>query len=164
MATIETLIPDDEGNHLVVVLYFYDDIDKTATFQIPQEFSDLDIADININKLDLEKPLGLRAFFRMCRWLIAQFEMFPDSVFSFICSTDELETKRKDFRPELYRWNLFECLYSRFIPRLSALGVKSKDITVGPSGFQTYAKVFYRQKHAAIIHLVSEHLENKYLE
>ncbi len=39
METIETLIPDNEDNHLVVVLYFYDDNDKTGTFQIPQELS-----------------------------------------------------------------------------------------------------------------------------
>lgn len=51
METIETLIQDNEGNHLVVVLYFYDDNDKIGTFQIPQEFTGLDIADININKL-----------------------------------------------------------------------------------------------------------------
>ena len=30
--TIETLIPDNEGNHLVVVLYFYDDEDKEDSF------------------------------------------------------------------------------------------------------------------------------------
>ena len=36
MESIETIIPDNEGNHLVIVLSFYDDNDKTGTFQIPQ--------------------------------------------------------------------------------------------------------------------------------
>lgn len=38
MNTIETLIPDNKGNHLVVVLYFYDEIDKRHTFHIPEEY------------------------------------------------------------------------------------------------------------------------------
>lgn len=46
MESIETLIPDNEGNHLVVILYFYDDRDKADTFQIPSEFMGLSIADI----------------------------------------------------------------------------------------------------------------------
>ena len=50
MESIETIIPDNEGNHLVIVLSFYDDNDKTGTFQIPQEFVELDIADISIDK------------------------------------------------------------------------------------------------------------------
>ena len=31
METVETLIPDNEGNHLVVVLSFYEDSQKYAT-------------------------------------------------------------------------------------------------------------------------------------
>ncbi len=64
MDSTEILIPDNEGNHLVVVLYFYDDNDKADTFQIPQEFAELDIADININKLDPNNADGdcLRVF------------------------------------------------------------------------------------------------------
>ncbi|MDE5788348.1 MAG: hypothetical protein K2H79_07400 [Bacteroidaceae bacterium] len=56
METIETLIPDNEGNHLVVVLYFYDDEDKEASFHIPSDFTNIEIVDINIRKLDLEHP------------------------------------------------------------------------------------------------------------
>jgi len=164
MESVETLIPDNEGNHLVVVLYFYDDSDKADTFQIPQEFVGLDIADININKLDLCKPLGLRAFFEMCRWLLSQFLLYPNAVFSFICSTDPLETHHSDIPPEQCRWNLFECLYMRNKKRLSELGIHSKDISVGPEGYQTYAKVFYRDKHSPIIHLVAAHLDGKYAD
>lgn len=46
MESVDTLIPDNEGNHLVVVLTFYDEYQKTNTFQIPSEFTELEIADI----------------------------------------------------------------------------------------------------------------------
>ena len=95
METIETLIPDNEGNHLVVVLYFYDDEDK------------------------------------------------EDS-------------------PELYRWSLFDSLYKRYSEHLENIGIRHKDIIVGPNGFQTFARVFYRDKHASIIHFVTSHLNEKY--
>lgn len=58
MESVETLIPDNEGNHLVVVLNFYEDSQKADTFQIPPEFTELEIADIAIEKLYLDKPLG----------------------------------------------------------------------------------------------------------
>lgn len=164
MEIVETLIPDNEGNHLVVVLYFYDDSDKTATFQIPYEFTTLDIADININKLDLNKALNVRAFFDMCNWLLEQLLLYPNAVFSFICSTDSLDTRHTNIPPEQYRWNLFEKLYQRNHNKLLDLGIQSKNIIVGPDGYQTYARVFYRDKHAPIIHLVTAHLNNKYSE
>ncbi len=162
MESIETLIPDREGNYLVVVLSFYDRSDKTETFQIPPEFGDLDIADISIAKIELDKPLHLRAFHGMCRWLIEQFKIFPNAVFSFICSTDPLETHHTDIDPQEYRWDLFEYFYRRNREELNCMGVSAKDIIVGPEGFQTFAKVFYRETHAPIIHLVVDHLVNKY--
>lgn len=164
MDCVETLIPDGEGNHLVVVLTFYEDIEKTDTFRIPQEFSGLDIADISINKLDLDKPLHLRAFFRMCTWLVEQIQMYPNAVFSFICSTDELSTNHKDMAPEQYRWNLFEFFYTRCKTMLGKMGIESKEIIVGPEDYQTFARVFYRISHAPIIHLVVNHLTHKYSE
>jgi len=162
MVSVETIIPDNKGNHLVVVLYFYDDNDKTETFQIPKEFAELDIADVNINKLEIDKPLGLRAFFGMCQWLMEQFLLYPNAVFSFICSTDPLDVRHSDIRPEQYRWNLFELLFTRNKNRMSELGIHSKNIAVGPEGCQTYAKVIYRDKHLPIIHLVTAHLDSKY--
>ena len=162
METIETLIPDNEGNHLVVVLYFYDDDDKINSFQIPTEFSHVEIADININKINLDRPLKSRAFFRLCGWLIEQFLQYPNAIFSFICSTDPLDSRHQDIPPELYRWNLFEKLYERYRIKMVQLGVHSKDIIVGPEGFQTFAKVFYRGRHTPIIHLVTDHLSQKY--
>lgn len=162
MESVETIIPDNEGNHLVVVLSFYDDNDKVGTFQIPQEFDELDIVDIAINKLYIDTPLNLCAFFKMCRWLIEQFTIFPNAVFSFICSTDPLETHHENMASEQYRWNLFEYFYRRNIPKLTAMGIESKDIIVGPEGYQTFSRVFYRISHAPIINIVIEHLSNKY--
>ncbi len=69
MESIEAIIPDNEDNHLVVVLSFYDNNDKVGTFQIPEEFEDLDIADIAINKLYIDMPLNLCAFFKTQVWL-----------------------------------------------------------------------------------------------
>ena len=162
MESVETLIPDNEGNHLVVVLNFYEDNQKTDTFQIPLEFAELEIADIAIEKLYIDQPLGLRAFNRMCQWLVEQFVQFPNAVFSFICSTDSLETNHSSISPEQYRWNLFEYFYQHNIDRLKKLGIESKDIIVGPDGFQSFARVFYRTSHAPVIHLVITYLKNKY--
>ena len=162
MDSIEILIPDKEGNHLVVALNFYDNIVKAASFQIPEEFRELDIADISITKLDVNRPLSIKAFFTMCDWLIEQFMMFPHSVFSFICSTDSLNTNHYDVAPEIYRWRLFELLYQRKIKKLHNLGIESRDIIVGPDGYRTFARVFYRISHAPIIHIVLEHLNSKF--
>ena len=68
----------------MVVLYFYDDLNKINAFQIPTEFHEIDIADINIRKLNLEKPLAYSAFNKMCKWLLEQFLLYPNFVFSFI--------------------------------------------------------------------------------
>lgn len=162
MESVETLIPDNEGNHLVVVLNFYDDSQKAETFLIPIEFTELEIADIAIEKLSLDRPLGLGAFYKMCRWLLEQFMQFPNAVFSFICSTDPLTTNHNNIAPQQYRWNLFEYFYHHNINLLNRHGIESKDIIVGPEGYQSFARVFYRTAHAPVIHLVVAHLEHKY--
>lgn len=162
METIETIIPDNKGNHLVVVLYFYENSDKENTFLIPDEFLTIEIADININKLYLDKPLGVRSLFGLCDWLISQFMLYPNAVFSFICSIDEIESRHQNQQPQEYRWSLFEVLYERTKARLRSLKIDSKNIIVGPEGYETFAKVFYREKHAPIIHLVTAHLTSKY--
>ena len=164
MDTIETLIPDNKGNHLVVVLYFYDNANKLNTFQIPPEFHDIEIADININKLDIHHPLSLSAFNRMCDWLIEQFLLYPHSIFSFICSLEPLTTHHNQLSSEQYRWSLFEILFKRNISRLEKLGIHSKKIIVGKDDYQTDARVFYRDKHAPIVHIVESHIKEKYGE
>ena len=162
MVTIETLIPDNKGNHLVVVLYFYDDTNKINAFQIPPEFHDIEIADINIKKLDLDKPLGLVALNKMCDWLMEQFMLFPNSVFSFICSLEPLENYNHQLSPEKYRWSLFDILFQRNLSKLEKLGIHSKNIIVGKDNYQTDARVFYRDQHAPIIYIVESHIKEKY--
>ena len=161
MDTIETLIPDNKGNHLVVVLYFYDNANKLNAFQIPPEFHDIEIADINISKLDLHQPLHFSAFNRMCDWLIEQFMLYPHSVFSFICSLEPLATHHH-LSSEKYRWNLFEILFQRNASRLEKLGIHSKKIIVGKDNYQTDARVFYRDKHIPIVNIVESHIQEKY--
>lgn len=164
MESVETLIPDNKGNHLVVALHFYDETIKLDSFEIPLEFSDLDIADISINKLDPDRPLGLSAFNGLCSWLIGQFLIFPNSVFSFICSTNPLDTNHEDLSSEEYRWALFESLLKRNKRKLDDLEIISRDIIVEVGEFRTYARVFYRGEHAPIIHLVTDHLTQKFSE
>ena len=81
MEAIENIIPDNWGNHLVVALSFYDEVMKAHTFHIPEEYEGLDIADISISKINLDVPLNIRAFFRMCDWLLEQFISSPKTVF-----------------------------------------------------------------------------------
>ncbi len=162
MDTVGTLIPVSEGNHFMVVLSFYDDVQKYDTFQLPVEYITLEIADISIEKIDLDRPIHLRAFIQMRRWLIEQFLLFPNSVFSYICSIDPLETNHGAFSPEFYRWKLFEALFLRIADTLGELGILTQDIIVGPPGYQTFAKVFYRSAHSPVIHLVVSHLNSKY--
>lgn len=162
MESIETLIPDNEGNHLVVVLNFYEDCQKTNTFQIPAEFSTLEIADITIEKIFIGQPIGLRVFHKMCHWLVEQFLQFPNAVFTFICSTDSLKTNHENITPAQYRWKLFEYFFHKNTNKLQQKGVEAKSLIVGPEGYQSFARVFYRTPHAPIIHLVVSHLEDKY--
>ena len=156
MESVEALIPDNKGNHLVVALHFYDETIKLDSFEIPLEFSDLDIADISINKLDPDRPLGLSAFNGLCSWLIGQF--------LFICSTNPLDTNHEDLSSEEYRWALFESLLKRNKHKLDDLEIISRDIIVEVGEFRTYARVFYRGEHAPIIHLVIDHLTQKLSE
>jgi len=48
MKSIENTFSDKEGNHLMVALDFCDDDYKQNTLNIPEEFSDVDIVDINL--------------------------------------------------------------------------------------------------------------------
>lgn len=164
MLSIENLIPDNQGNHLVVVLTFYEDIEKLNLFNIPSEFSDIEIVDISIRKLDLSLPIGAKAFFELSKWLMNQFLLFPKSIFTFICSTQTLDNHHSECSPEKYRWMLFEQLCIRFRQKLNKYGILSKNIIIGPEGYETYAKIFYRQKHSPIVHIVTESLLEKYFQ
>ena len=88
--------------------------------------------------------------------------LYPHSIFSFICSLEPLTTHHNQLSSEQYRWSLFEILFKRNISRLEKLGIHSKKIIVGKDDYQTDARVFYRDKHAPIVHIVESHIKEKY--
>ena len=98
----------------------------------------------------------------MCNWLIEQFMLYPNSIFSFICSLEPLEGNHRHINAEKFRWKLFETLYKRNHDKLKRLGIHSKNIIVGKDNYQTDARVFYRDKHSAIVHIVESHIKDKY--
>ena len=152
----ETLISDNEGNHLLVALDFYDEDYKFAVLNIPSEFADIEIADISIEKDILDKPIGYKAFADMCGWLATRFANHRNVIITFICSIDELVTNHTTVSPQKYRWDLFDLLYKRTVSQ------KIIDVIIGPKGFQTYGQAFYRDIHAPIVHLIVAHLTSKY--
>ncbi len=161
MEQIEAQFSDNEGNHLMVALDFYDKDCMQTTFCIPPEFSDIDIVDISITKLFLDQPIKPVAFFKMSSWLLEQFEKLNGVVFTYICSTDELFTNHKGVEPQFYRWRLFDRLMERKASSMSRIGIQ--DVIIGPEGlgFQTYGRAFYKQEQAPIIHIVVSYLRDK---
>ena len=57
MGNTENIFSDNRGNQLMVALYFYDKYEKINTLKIPEEYADIEIADISIEKIELDKPL-----------------------------------------------------------------------------------------------------------
>lgn len=141
----------------MVALDFCDNQYKHDSLLIQEEFFDIDIIDINIEKVYLDKPINPAAFFKMCKWLLEQFDIFENAVFTYVCSIDDIDCNHKDIEPQLYRWQLFDCLFQR----ISKPHINIQDVIVGPIGFQTFGRAFYRDKHAPIIHIVSAHLQDK---
>lgn len=162
MESIENIFSDNKGNQLMVALYFYDKDEKINTLNIPEEYADIEIADINIEKVELGEPLHYGAFVAMNKWLFKQFELHSDAIFSFICSLDELDTNHKNIPPEQYRWRLFDALYHRFIKYNPNIDIHIQDVIFGPDDFLSYTRTFYRSKHAPIIHIVGSYLKEKY--
>lgn len=161
MESVENLFSDNEGNHLAVALDFYDENYKYKVLNIPVEFSDIQIVDISISKVELDKPIHYSAFVKMIRWLLGMFNECADAVFSFSCSIDELETNHALMSSSEYRWKLFDVLYRRSKIYFGDLKINVQDIIIGPDGFQTYGRAFYRDRHAPIIHLITSHLQEK---
>lgn len=158
MESIENTFSDNKGNHLMVALDFCDKSYKQETLQIPEEYSDIEIVDINIEKVYLDKPINSIVFFKMSSWLLQQFLSQENAIFCFICSTDELENNHPTIKPQMYRWSLFDKLYQRMLNKIS---FNIQDVIVGPEGYQTFGRAFYRDKHAPILHLVVAHLKEK---
>lgn len=155
------ILPDNEGNHLLVVLDFYDDKYKHATLNLPEEFIETEIVDISIRKHFLDRPIGVIAFFNMGHWLVEEMRNHPDAIFTFIVSLDPLDHNHSDLSPEDYRWRLFDVLYQRF-RREYCLDCCIQNIEIGPEGYKTYARAFYGHRHSPIIHIIASHLTEKY--
>lgn len=159
MDSIENTFSDNEGNHLMVALDFCDNDYKQDSLNIPTEYSDVEIVDISIEKVYLEKPINPIVFFQMSSWLLEQFEIHDNAVFTFICSTDELPTGTRNYKtPQIWRWTLFDRLFNRIKTKTD---LNSMDVIVGPEEYLTYGRAFYRSKHAPIIHIISAHLKEK---
>lgn len=158
MESIEHKFSDTEGNHLLVALYFCDDDYKRDSLHIPEEYAGVKVADINITKAYVEKPIHFSVFFKMSSWLLQEFERHDDVIYTFICSTEELATNHPDILPQEFRWNLFDRLYERYSDK-SRINVQ--DVIVGPEGYQSLGRAFYRDKHAPIINLIAAYLQEK---
>ncbi len=125
----------------------------------PEEFSDVDIVDINIEKVYIDKPISAAVFFRMSAWLLLQYNIHDNAIFSFICSTDELPNVNPGaLSPQIWRWTLFDRLFHRVKDKGD---INLQDIMVGPDDYITYGRAFFRAKHAPIIHIVCAHLQEK---
>lgn len=111
--SIEHTFSDNGGNHLLVALNFCDKEYKENSLHIPEEYSSVKIIDIDITKAYVDKPIHPVVFLRMSSWLLQQFEILDDAIFTFICSTDDLKTNHHDMLPQIYRWILFDKLYQR---------------------------------------------------
>ncbi|MDE6484909.1 MAG: hypothetical protein K2L14_05915 [Duncaniella sp.] len=158
MESVEKIFSDKEGNHLLVALYFYDVDYKHDILRIPEEYDELEIADIVITKANVEAPINHGVFFRMSSWLLERFFQQTNSIFTFVCSTDELDTNHPELLPQTYRWDLFNALYRRV--RTDA-AINVQDIIIGPEGYQSYGRAFYRDRHASVIHLITSNLLEK---
>ena len=158
MESIEQKFSDREGNHLLVALYFCDDDYKRNSLFIPAEYSDIKVVDINITKAYIDKPIHFSVFFQMSRWLLEMFEQTGDVIYTFICSTEELSTNHPDFLPQEFRWNLFDKLYQR---ESTKSHINVQDVIVGPEGYQSLGRAFYRDAHEPIIQIIVSSLEDK---
>ena len=158
MKSINQRFSDNEGNHLLVALCFCDDDYKRDTLHIPEEYIDVEVVDISITKAYVEKPIHFSVFLRMSSWLLQAFEKNQNTIYTFICSTEELETNHPNFLPQEFRWELFDKLYKRQdnIPHIHV-----QDVVVGPDGYQALGRAFYRDNHIAIINLITAYLEEK---
>lgn len=158
MESVEISFPDNKGNHLLIALDFCDNSYKQSSLQIPEEYTDIDIVDISIEKVYLDKPIDASVFFKMTSWLLTQFEKYNNAIFTYICSTDDLETNHNKIKPQEYRRDLFNILLRRVSDKQK---FKIQDIIIGPKDYLTFGRAFYRDKHAPIIFIVVSHLQDK---
>ncbi len=158
MGAIEKTFSDSEDNHLLVALCFCDEEYKRTSLNIPEEYADIKIIDIDITKAYVDRPIHYSVFFKMSTWLWEQFNEQQDAVFTFICSIDDLDTNHNDILPQDYRWTLFDKLFHR---KENEYDVSIQDVIVGPPGYQSFGRAFYRDKHAPVIHIIASYLNEK---
>lgn len=160
MKSIQNIFSDNEGNHLLVALNFYDKYYKINVLNIPEEFSDIEIVDISIEKVFVDQPIHFSVFFKMSKWMFNIFKK-EEAIFSYTCSIDELKTNHESLDPQSYRKTLFDALSSRM---LSSNGLQYVDFKIGTDEFKTFGRVFYKDLHRPIIHIVMNYLQDKYSE
>lgn len=158
MKSIEHEFSDKEGNHLLVALCFCDEDYKRNSLHIPEEYADIEVIDISIAKVYVEKPIHFSVFFKMSSWLLQEFEKHEDIIYTFICSTEELDTNHPTFLPQEFRWELFDKLYRR---QSDNSYINVQDVIVGPDGYQSLGRAFYRDKHSPIINIIVDYLQEK---
>ena len=86
------------------------------------------------------------------------FEKHENMIFTFICSTEELDTNHPDILPQEFRWALFDALYHH---QADTSKINIQDAVVGPTGYQSLGRVFYRDIHSPIIHVIADYLQEK---
>lgn len=147
----------------MVALDFLDEDYKINVLCIPEEYAGVEIADINIEKLRLDAPIRYAAFSDLIKWLYDEFKKRKDVMFTFICSVDSLDIKGRKITHQMYRWLLFDRLYQRAV-RMNGYNqerIMVQDAVIGQDDYQSYGRVFYRDIHAPIVHLIAAHLLEK---
>ncbi|MBJ2188558.1 MAG: hypothetical protein JFR41_08045 [Muribaculaceae bacterium] len=160
MNVIKQIIEDNEGNHIVVALTFYDNDYKLEQLRIPEEFHDAEIADIGIEKLDSDRFVHPSTLFKMSSWLLDMFRQHRNTVFSFICSTDDLKRNHTELESQVFRWALFERLLER-IEKRAGDDMLTVDFTTADG--LVIGRVFYRWPQSPIVNIVVDHLRSKNL-
>ena len=141
----------------MVALDFCDDQYKLLALNIPEEFANVEICEISIEKYYLDKGIHFSAFFKMGTWLLEQFNLHPNAIFTYVCALGDLQTNHSAYRPQFYRWKLFNTIQNR----LKFDGVLVQDVVIGEGDNCIYAKAFYRDCHRPIIHLITTYLTDK---
>ncbi len=146
---------------LLVALCFYNAEYKQDVLSILEEYLNIRIVDISITKVYVDKPIHYSVFFKMSTWLLEEFDKHRDIIFTFICSTEDLNTNHPDILPQEFRWRLFDKLYQR---QASNLQIMVQDVVIGPEDYQSLSRAFYRDRHIPIINLISTYLQEKQQE
>lgn len=70
----------------MVALDFCDDQYKLLALNIPEDFVDIEIYEISIEKYYLDRGIHFSVFFKMGAWLEEQFNLHPNAIFTYVCA------------------------------------------------------------------------------